>query len=140
MDKLMDLIKDVKLPKSKDKATNELIEALDAKAREQGFSGAMEHMMQDPEMRGIMIRMIGAELKAQKEINDQLKALGENIRNWRLKKGLSDKEMAQRVGITVRYYRKIENGSSPRITYKLLMKIAEALGIKISNIVVFGKR
>jgi hypothetical protein len=67
MDKLTEFITSIKLPKSKDKTTNEIISKLDEKAHAQGLSGAMELMMQDPDMRDIMVRMIGAELKARKE-------------------------------------------------------------------------
>lgn len=73
MDKLIELITQVKLPKGDDEATNELIEKLDEKAHEQGLSCAMELMMQDPELRGIMVRMIGAELKARKPRSDTKK-------------------------------------------------------------------
>lgn len=73
MDKLIELITQIKLPRSEDEATNELLDRLDEKAHEQGLSGAMELMMQDPGLRGIMVRMIGSELKARKLHNDVTK-------------------------------------------------------------------
>ena len=65
--------------------------------------------------------------------NDKLLILGQRIRFERLKKGLSQEELAEKTDLSRRAISCIECGvNDPK--YTTLIKISEALDINISNL------
>jgi len=58
-------------------------------------------------------------------------AVGRNVRIWRLAKGLSQAELADRLGVTFQQVQKYEIGAN-RIGTGRLVKIAAVLGVPIS--------
>ncbi len=65
--------------------------------------------------------------------NDKLLILGQRIRFERLKKGLSQEELAEKTDLSRRAISCIECGvNDPK--YTTLLKISEALDINISNL------
>lgn len=59
------------------------------------------------------------------------KAIGEKIRQLRSRWGLSQSELAERIGISFQQIQKYEKGSS-RISVMRLKQIAEALGVSMT--------
>jgi transcriptional regulator with XRE-family HTH domain len=57
-------------------------------------------------------------------------ALPENLRNARLKKGLSQEELAERVEISARYLQDIESGRHTNLTLELMARLAESVGVE----------
>jgi len=62
---------------------------------------------------------------------------GKNIIKLRQAKNLTQKELAERADISLRYLKKIEGGQCPRL--KTLVKIANALEAKINDLLDDGK-
>lgn len=61
---------------------------------------------------------------------------GKRIRALREKKGLTQAQVAEKAGIHVNYYARVERGEpNPRIP--IIEKIAKALGVKSSDILPF---
>lgn len=60
--------------------------------------------------------------------------LSENIKKIRKKKGLSQDKLAKLADVTHTTLVKIESGANNNPTIKTLKKIADALGIKIDNL------
>ena len=58
-------------------------------------------------------------------------AVGRNMRIWRLAKGLSQAQLAERLGITFQQVQKYETGAN-RIGTGRLVKVAAVLGVPIS--------
>lgn len=58
-------------------------------------------------------------------------AVGRNVRVWRISKGLSQAQLADRLGITFQQVQKYETGAN-RIGTGRLVKIASILGVPIS--------
>ena len=58
-------------------------------------------------------------------------AVGRNVRIWRMAKGLSQSQLASRLGVTFQQVQKYEVGSN-RIGTGRLVKIAAILGVPIS--------
>ncbi len=56
--------------------------------------------------------------------------IGENARRRRSELGLSQEDVAHRVGITVGYYSQVERGRR-NMTVDVLARIAEALGVEL---------
>lgn len=61
------------------------------------------------------------------------KKLGENLRKWRLKKNMSQVNLATALGVDRAYISNIENGRM-NPTLSTLEKIANALGISSSEL------
>lgn len=61
--------------------------------------------------------------------------IGEAIKKVRKGKGMSQDKIEEKTGIRRDYLSKIENGHNDNPTFKTLYKIAEALGVKLSDIV-----
>ena len=57
------------------------------------------------------------------------------IRYYRLRKGLSQKELAKRVGITQQYMCCLEKGKKQNPSFPLLGKIADALDVPVSELI-----
>src|SRR5215475_1316994 len=60
-------------------------------------------------------------------------AVGRNVRIWRMAKGLSQSQLASRLGVTFQQVQKYEVGSN-RIGTGRLVKIAAILGVPISTL------
>ena len=60
------------------------------------------------------------------------KVIGQKIRELRNRWGLSQSELAERIGISFQQIQKYEKGSS-RISVMRLRQIAEALGVKLTS-------
>jgi transcriptional regulator with XRE-family HTH domain len=67
------------------------------------------------------------------------KKIGQKIKQIRKSWGLSQIELAERIGISFQQIQKYEKGST-RISVVRLQQIAEALGVNISNFFEEGKR
>jgi len=61
--------------------------------------------------------------------------IGENIKKYRKKKGLSQDKLCKLADITHTTLAKIESGANDNPTIKTLRKIAAALEVKIDDIV-----
>ncbi len=70
--------------------------------------------------------------------NELLNNIGENLRSFRISKGLERKEIADISGISVSQYGRIENGTT-KASVLMLVKIAKALNAGIDELV-FGER
>ena len=64
--------------------------------------------------------------------------LGLNLKKHRLEKGLTQENLAEKVGIHPTYVGKLESGKNNPST-KMLYKITRALGIKLSDLFDFDK-
>ncbi len=67
-----------------------------------------------------------------------LAKLGLNLKKYRLEKGLTQENLAEKVGIHPTYVGKLESGKNNPST-KMLYKITRALGIKLSDLFDFDK-
>ena len=67
-----------------------------------------------------------------------LAKLGLNLKKYRLEKGLTQENLAEKVGIHPTYVGKLEGGKNNPST-KMLYKITRALGIKLSDLFDFDK-
>ena len=67
-----------------------------------------------------------------------LAKLGLNLKKHRLEKGLTQENLAEKVGIHPTYVGKLESGKNNPST-KMLYKITRALGIKLSDLFDFDK-
>ncbi|HKC69297.1 MAG TPA: helix-turn-helix transcriptional regulator [Bacteroidia bacterium] len=64
----------------------------------------------------------------------EIKQIGENIRKYRLKKGLTQLDLAAACGFEESSIGRLENGNT-NPTIKTLLKIAKALDIKLTDLV-----
>lgn len=62
--------------------------------------------------------------------------LSENIKTIRKKKGLSQDKLAKLADVTLTTLVKIESGVNDNPTIKTLKKIADALNVKIDNLII----
>jgi transcriptional regulator with XRE-family HTH domain len=60
--------------------------------------------------------------------------IGRNIAKLRQAKGLKQKQLAEKAGISVSYLSRIEEGSCPQPHIKTLSRIAFALGLGINEL------
>ncbi len=67
-----------------------------------------------------------------------LAKLGLNLKKYRLEKGLTQENLAEKVGIHPTYVGKLESGKNNPST-KMLYKITRALGIKFPDLFDFDK-
>ena len=65
-----------------------------------------------------------------------LKLLGENIKKYRLEKGLTQEKLAEMVDLSREYIIRVEMGHK-RISLKKLFEIADALNVDCSMLVNF---
>lgn len=61
-------------------------------------------------------------------------SVGQNIRRWRRKRGMTQKQLAARVGVTMQQIWKYE-AATGRITVSRLVDVARALGVSVSAII-----
>ncbi len=67
-----------------------------------------------------------------------LEKLGQNLRKYRIDRGLTQEFLAEKVGIHPTYVGKIENGkNNPSV--KLLYKISRVLKVSLSDLFIFNE-
>jgi transcriptional regulator with XRE-family HTH domain len=64
-----------------------------------------------------------------------LPSIAQNIRRYRLQKGLSMDRLSKLANVAFHTITKIESGNTPNPTISTIKKIADALGVKIDNLV-----
>ena len=64
----------------------------------------------------------------------KLSTIVKNIRRYRKKLGLSQDRLSKAAGVAYNTVVKIESGENPNPTIKTLQKIADALGIKVNDL------
>ena len=67
---------------------------------------------------------------------DIQKQIGDNLRNIREEKGMTQTEVAKNAKINTNYYAKVERGVANAST-EMLQKLASALGVKVKDLVNF---
>ena len=66
--------------------------------------------------------------------DEEFKRFVENIRDLRIKNGLSKTQMAEKLDVSVYTIRKLENGIMPkRLSIEVVFKIEKEFGIKASK-------
>ena len=60
--------------------------------------------------------------------------VAKNVKNLRLRFGLSQEALARKSGLTVRYISRLENGS-PNVTLDVLERLAKGLGCTVEQLV-----
>lgn len=68
-----------------------------------------------------------------------LENLGKNLKRYRLEQGLTQEELAEKVGIHPTYVGKLEAGKN-NVSVKMLFKISRALKITLYDIFDFDKK
>lgn len=58
-----------------------------------------------------------------------------NVRELRLKKGFSQKQLADMAGISIGYLSDIENAKHLKVRVLTVMRLAEALGVMVGSLV-----
>ncbi len=66
-------------------------------------------------------------------MKDPLLGLGQNIRDFRIKKGLSQEALGRALKVDKSYISRIESGKK-NLTIKSLAKVADALSIEIKRL------
>ena len=66
-------------------------------------------------------------------MKDPLLGLGQNIRDFRIKKGLSEEALGRALKVDKSYISRIESGKK-NLTIKSLAKVADALSIEIKRL------
>lgn len=66
--------------------------------------------------------------------NDTLKKIAFNIKIERMRKNLTQSQLAEMIEVHEKYIGKIESGKQ-NLTIKTLIKLANALGVKLSKLV-----
>lgn len=61
---------------------------------------------------------------------------GQNLRKARTKAGLTQEQLAERAGLHVNYYARVERGEE-NPTYQTIEKIVKALNVKSSTVMPF---
>ena len=69
-------------------------------------------------------------MKISKKHAKQRAQLSDNITFWRIKKGMTKKEVAMRADMSYKAYLRIENNKSPNPALYKIFQIAKALGVK----------
>ncbi len=65
--------------------------------------------------------------------------IGDNVRKFRKKKGISQEKLARQADISLNTLTKIESGFAKKPTIQTVIKLAEALEISIDELVKEGK-
>ena len=66
-----------------------------------------------------------------RNIDEILKKIGENIQLYRIKCGMSIEELSSETGIKTRYLTKIERGSAKRLAAKHILVFAKTFKIEL---------
>lgn len=70
--------------------------------------------------------------------NDTSKRLLARIRQLREARGLTQEAFAERAGLTYKHYQQVEAGRKQDIRLSTLIKMAEGLGLKLTELVDFN--
>ena len=65
---------------------------------------------------------------------NNLITIGENIKRYRLKANITQKELAEKIGVTHFWICKLENGKQSNTTINLLIAISEELNIDLNEL------
>lgn len=65
---------------------------------------------------------------------------GQRVREVRIEAGLTQKELAERVGVPAQYVSMVETGSSANPTLRLIVLLADALDVPTSDLLVDVER
>jgi transcriptional regulator with XRE-family HTH domain len=65
---------------------------------------------------------------------NNLITIGENIKRYRLKANITQKELAQKIGVTHFWICKLENGKQSNTTINLLIAISEELNVDLNEL------
>jgi transcriptional regulator with XRE-family HTH domain len=57
--------------------------------------------------------------------------LGDRIKTWRLKKGLSQKQLAKEARLDIAWISRLENGHRDNISLQTARRLAQALGVSV---------
>ena len=66
---------------------------------------------------------------------NNLITIGENIKRYRLKANITQKELAQKIGVTHFWVCKLEKGKQNNTTINLLIAISEELNIDLNELI-----
>jgi transcriptional regulator with XRE-family HTH domain len=66
---------------------------------------------------------------------NELLTIGENIKRYRLKAKITQKELADKIGVTHFWVCKLEKGKQNNTTINLLIAISEELKIKLNELI-----
>ena len=66
---------------------------------------------------------------------NNLITIGENIKRYRLKANITQKELAQKIGVTHFWICKLENGKQSNTTINLLIAISEELNVDLNELI-----
>lgn len=67
-------------------------------------------------------------------MENDLTRIGANIRNYRLKAKITQKELADKIGVTHFWICKLEKGKQNNTTLNLLIKISDELKIDLNQL------
>lgn len=67
-------------------------------------------------------------------MENDLTRIGQNIRNYRLKAKITQKELADKIGVTHFWICKLEKGKQNNTTLNLLIKISDELKIDLNQL------
>lgn len=70
---------------------------------------------------------------AQDRHAEYLRGLGEHVRNWRARRGMTRKRLAGQSGVSERYLAQVESGHG-NVSIALLRQIAEAMGVPLIDL------
>jgi len=65
----------------------------------------------------------------------ELSTIAKNIKKYRDKLGISQDKLSKLAGVTLHTIAKIETGSTPDPRIETLRKIADALGVKVDDLI-----
>ena len=65
---------------------------------------------------------------------NNLITIGENIKRYRLKANITQKELAEKIGVTHFWICKLENGKQSNTTINLLIAISEELNVDLNEL------
>jgi len=82
----------------------------------------------------LMVEARNLEPTAQNRHAEYLRALGEHVRNWRARRGITRKQLAQHSGVSERYLAQVETGHG-NVSIALLRQIAQAMGVPLVDLV-----
>src|SRR5688572_23809274 len=68
------------------------------------------------------------------DTSDEGKALGLRIRRYRIDKGLNQTELATAAGLSKTYISELESGAGRRPSADVLLRISDALGVTIADL------
>lgn len=81
-----------------------------------------------------MVESRTLEPTAQDRHAEYLRALGEHVRNWRARRGMTRRQLAVHSGVSERYLAQVETGHG-NVSIALLRQIAEAMGVPLVDLV-----